>query len=193
MNQQGVDPRNLGEVHSEDAIVLGSKVIAGSVSVHLRRRGLLGAGQRLLFGIGLGGKSSEVLLHFIVAICDELAVIPPPGASALARWPSPRGTPALDELPGARSRERLGKPCAAGEEKAVEARSTPDRLAEDRVSGYADFFCLAQRFRCAAAIFARASAESTRFFRVVLLGEADAEGRPLRFAPDKPAKAFRAS
>jgi hypothetical protein len=60
------------------------------------------------------------------------------------------------------------------------------------VSGYADFFCLAQRFRCAAAIFARASAERTRFFPVASLGEADADGRPLCFAPDMPARAFRA-
>jgi hypothetical protein len=61
------------------------------------------------------------------------------------------------------------------------------------VSGYADFFCLAQRFRCAAAILSRASAERARFFVLVLFGEADAEGRPLRFAADNPAKAFRAS
>jgi hypothetical protein len=46
------------------------------------------------------------------------------------------------------------------------------------VSGYADFFCLAQRFRCAAAIFSRASAERARFFMLVLFGEVDAEGRP---------------
>ena len=61
------------------------------------------------------------------------------------------------------------------------------------MSDYADFLCLAQRFRCAAAIFARAAAERTPFFRVVLLGKADAESPPLRFAPDKRAKAFRAS
>ena len=60
------------------------------------------------------------------------------------------------------------------------------------MSGYADFFCLAHRFRCAAAIFSRAAAERTRFLLVVWLAKADAEGRPLRFAPDKPAKAFRA-
>ena len=77
--------------------------------------------------------------------------------------------------------------------KADGAGATADRCAEDRVSDYADFFCLAQRFRCAAAIFARAAAERTRFFLVVWLGEADVEGRPLLFAPDKPAKAFRAS
>jgi tetratricopeptide (TPR) repeat protein len=77
--------------------------------------------------------------------------------------------------------------------EAPEVRTTADRLAEDRVSAYADFFCLAQRFRCAAAIFSRASAERVRFFLMILLCEADAEGRPLRFAPDKPAKAFRAS
>jgi hypothetical protein len=68
-----------------------------------------------------------------------------------------------------------------------------DRLAEDRVRGYADLFCLAQRFRCAAAIFWRASAERVRFFRVAWVCEADAEGRPLRFTLDKPAMAFRAS
>ena len=61
------------------------------------------------------------------------------------------------------------------------------------MSGYAGFFCLAQRFRCAAAIFSRASAERVRFFLLVWLAKADAEGRPLRFAPDRPAKAFRAS
>jgi hypothetical protein len=61
------------------------------------------------------------------------------------------------------------------------------------VTSYADFFCLAQRFRCAAAILSRASAERVRFFLLVLFGDADAEGRPLRFAPDKPARAFRAS
>ena len=61
------------------------------------------------------------------------------------------------------------------------------------MSDYADFFCLAQRFRCAAAIFARAAAERTRFFLVVSLVEEAAGGRPLRFAPDRPARAFRAS
>jgi hypothetical protein len=55
------------------------------------------------------------------------------------------------------------------------------------VSGYADFFCLAQRIRCEAAIFSRASAERAGFFLVVLLCEADADGRPLRFAPGMPA------
>ena len=49
------------------------------------------------------------------------------------------------------------------------------------MSCWADFFCLAQRFRCAAAIFSRAAAERVRFFLVALLCE-DAEGRPLRIA-----------
>ena len=35
------------------------------------------------------------------------------------------------------------------------------------MSAYADFFCLAQRFRWAAAIFSRAAAERTRFLLVV--------------------------
>jgi hypothetical protein len=31
MNQQGIDRWNLGEVHSEDAMVLGAKIVGGVV------------------------------------------------------------------------------------------------------------------------------------------------------------------
>jgi tetratricopeptide (TPR) repeat protein len=88
---------------------------------------------------------------------------------------------------------RRPKPGAPRTETAPKDGATADRPAKDRVSSYADFFCLAQRFLCAAAIFSRAAAERTRFLLVVLLAKADAEGRPLRFAPDRPARAFRAS
>ena len=35
VNEQSVDTGNLGEVHSEDAIVLGAKVVVGLAGIHL--------------------------------------------------------------------------------------------------------------------------------------------------------------
>ena len=35
VNEQSVDTWNLGEVHSEDAIVLGAKVVVGLAGIHL--------------------------------------------------------------------------------------------------------------------------------------------------------------
>jgi len=43
MNQQSVDTGNLGEVHSEDAIVLGAKVVVGVAGIHFRGRDFFGA------------------------------------------------------------------------------------------------------------------------------------------------------
>lgn len=51
-------------------------------------------------------------------------------------------------------------------------------------------FCLAHRFRCAAAIFFLASGDN--FLLLLTTGEADAGGRPLRFELDEPAITVRA-
>jgi len=77
MNQQSVDTGNLGEVHSEYAIVLGAKVVVGAARIHLRGRDFSGARQRFLFRVGFGSKLDKVPLHFIVTLCNELAVISP--------------------------------------------------------------------------------------------------------------------
>ncbi len=77
MNQQSVDTGNLGEVHTEYAIVLGAKVVVGVAGIHLRGRDFLGARQRFLFRVDFGSKLDKVPLYFIVALCDELAVVPP--------------------------------------------------------------------------------------------------------------------
>ena len=53
----------------------------------------------------------------------------------------------------------MAEPGAPRAEKVPEVRATEDRLGKIRVISYADFFCLARRFRCAAAILSRASTD----------------------------------
>jgi hypothetical protein len=77
VNEQSIDTGNLGEVHSEDAIVLGAKVVARLAGIHLRGRDFSGGAAAVLFWVGFGSKVDKVPLHFIVAFCDELAVISP--------------------------------------------------------------------------------------------------------------------
>jgi hypothetical protein len=77
VNEQSVDTGNLGKVHSEDAIVLGAKVIVGATGIHLRGGDFSRTRQRFLFWIGFGSELDKVSLYFIIALCDELAVVPP--------------------------------------------------------------------------------------------------------------------
>src|ERR1700722_7716044 len=56
VNEQSIDTGNLGEVHSEDAIVLGAKVVARLAGIHLRGRDFSGARQRFCFGSALEAK-----------------------------------------------------------------------------------------------------------------------------------------
>jgi hypothetical protein len=52
MNEQCVDAGNLGEVHSEDSMMLDAKVVVGVAGIHLRGRDFFGARQRFLFRVG---------------------------------------------------------------------------------------------------------------------------------------------
>jgi len=57
MNQLSVDAGNLVEVHTENAIVLGAKVVVGVARINLRGRNLDRSGLGTRFGLfsSLGG------------------------------------------------------------------------------------------------------------------------------------------